>query len=86
MKNHYGHEAGQWSVGCVGCNPINPSPSLADAWDAAIEAAANGLETAVEYQWNGNPRRPNNYRSAARNVRTTPNPYRKAYGDADAVG
>jgi hypothetical protein len=44
----------------------------------ALEAAAKALEEAVEYQWNGNPRRPNNYRSAATFVRSLPNPYGKA--------
>jgi hypothetical protein len=54
-------------------------PYDATVWDQAIEAAAQHLETGiVHYQWNGNPRRPHNYRAAANDVRTTPNPYRKA--------
>ena len=54
-------------------------PYDAAVWDQAIEAAATHLETGVvHYQWNGNPRRPHNYRAAANDVRRTPNPHRKA--------
>jgi hypothetical protein len=50
--------------------------SPAEIWNEAVEAVAQHLETGiVHYQWNGNPRRPNNYRAAAADARTTPNPY-----------
>lgn len=79
MIDHYGHEAGEWLRECSGCNRA-AGPPRADVWDAAIEAAAHNLETIVEYQWNGNPRRPSNYRRAAQDVRGTPNPYRSSSG------
>lgn len=50
--------------------------SAADIWNEAVEAVAQHLEAGViHYTWNGNPRRPNNYRAAAMDARTTPNPY-----------
>jgi hypothetical protein len=48
----------------------------ADVWNEAVEAVAQHLETGiVHYTWNGNTRRPSNYRAAAADARTTPNPY-----------
>jgi hypothetical protein len=48
-------------------------------WDEAIAAAAKYLEDAVEYQWNGTPRKPSNFKRAGRYVSNgIPNPYRKA--------
>jgi hypothetical protein len=53
--------------------------SAAEIFDLAVEAVAQHLESdVIHYTWNGNPRRPNNYRAAAADARTTPNPYRKA--------
>lgn len=53
-----------------------PEKSAADIWNEAVEAVARHLETGVvHYQWNGTPRRPSNYRAAAADARTTPNPY-----------
>jgi hypothetical protein len=52
---------------------------FAGVFDQAVEAVAKYLETGItHYTWNGNPRRPHNYRAAAADARTTPNPYRKA--------
>lgn len=54
--------------------PEGKSP--ADIWNEAVEAVAQHLETGiVHYTWNGNTRRPSNYRAAAADARTTPNPY-----------
>lgn len=53
-----------------------PEKSPAEIWNEAVEAVAQHLETGiVHYQWNGTPRRPHNYRAAAADARTTPNPY-----------
>jgi hypothetical protein len=53
-----------------------PEKSAAEVWNEAVEAVAQHLETGVtHYTWNGNARRPNNYRAAAADARTTPNPY-----------
>lgn len=53
-----------------------PDKSPADIWADAVEAVAQHLETGVtHYTWNGNARRPSNYRAAAADARTTPNPY-----------
>jgi hypothetical protein len=53
--------------------------SAAEIFDLAVEAVAQHLESGIiHYTWNGNPRRPNNYRAAAADARSTPNPYRKA--------
>lgn len=53
-----------------------PEKSAAEVWNEAVEAVAQHLETGiVHYQWNGTPRRPSNYRAAAADARTTPNPY-----------
>lgn len=50
--------------------------SAAEVWNEAVEAVAQHLENGVtHYTWNGNARRPNNYRAAAVDARTTPNPY-----------
>jgi hypothetical protein len=54
---------------------VTAEKSAAEVWNEAVAAAATALEEAVDYQWNGTPRRPNNYRSAARHVATIPNPY-----------
>ena len=54
------------------------APDLAAVWDQAVEAVAVELETMMHNTWNGNQRRPSNYRAAAADARRTPNPYRKA--------
>jgi flagellin-like hook-associated protein FlgL len=51
--------------------------TAAEVWDEAVEATAKHLEEdVIHYTWNGRPRRPSNYRAAAADARTTPNPYR----------
>ncbi|HBH57883.1 MAG TPA: hypothetical protein DDY41_06995 [Arthrobacter bacterium] len=56
--------------------PAPAGKSAAEVWDEAVAAVARHLETGViHYTWNGNARRPNNYRAAAADAMTTPNPY-----------
>jgi hypothetical protein len=57
---------------------VKDPSDFAEVFDLAVEAVAQHLESGVvHYTWNGNPRRPNNYRAAAADARSTPNPYRK---------
>jgi hypothetical protein len=56
--------------------PAPAGKSAAEVWNEAVEAVAQHLEVGVvHYTWNGNARRPSNYRAAAADARTTPNPY-----------